>query len=226
MKTGKCSIQDLKVGDSIRVKSGVDDPDSRIDIGGWQGRIYEIDSVEELISIKWDSITLGQMDPSWIASSEFEGLDWTAMTLANREIESSQPRDTIKDVEKQIEKLNTIHRWDHLGAHGKRIGEILTGVIDDNSIKAFEAWNKHFVKALKFPFDAKVIESERQWIIKEGEEVTVLKITEVVEDYGTVVQVTKKGNLYEYPLCNLESKDKTLPLYQTLDDYRVWYANK
>jgi len=36
----------LKVGDSVRVKTGVLDPDLSLDIGGWQGRVQEVDGAE------------------------------------------------------------------------------------------------------------------------------------------------------------------------------------
>ena len=51
----------LKIGNSVVVKQGTLDPDYQIDMGGWQGKITEIeksDDGQQLVGIKWDIITL------------------------------------------------------------------------------------------------------------------------------------------------------------------------
>jgi hypothetical protein len=57
---------DFKVGDSVIVKQGVLDPDLGTDIGGWQGRIAEIEQQSNLIGIDWDSLILGNIPDSAI----------------------------------------------------------------------------------------------------------------------------------------------------------------
>ncbi len=84
----------LHVGDSVVVKSGVLDPDFKIDISGWQGRIEEIDDEEETIFIRWDSITLQEMRLGLIIQCENENLDWEVMTLNMDEIEVAMERDS------------------------------------------------------------------------------------------------------------------------------------
>jgi len=42
----------MKAGDSVVVKSGTKDPDLEIDIGGWQGRIVEIDKNQKTFLIE------------------------------------------------------------------------------------------------------------------------------------------------------------------------------
>jgi hypothetical protein len=37
---------EIKIGDSVRVKPGVKDPDYENDMSGWQGRITHIDTDE------------------------------------------------------------------------------------------------------------------------------------------------------------------------------------
>ena len=46
------------IGKSVVVKSGVADPDTGNDIGGWQGRISATFEEEETLTIQWDSVTL------------------------------------------------------------------------------------------------------------------------------------------------------------------------
>ena len=87
----------MKVGDSVRVKSGVLDPDLSVDIGGWQGRVREVHGVQT-IHIEWDSVTLRQMGLDLIIKCENDGLDWCSMTLNQDEVEAARSRDTEKDM--------------------------------------------------------------------------------------------------------------------------------
>ena len=52
----------LKIGNSVKVKEGMQCPDlADLCIGGWQGRVSEIgegDDGNGIICIRWDSITL------------------------------------------------------------------------------------------------------------------------------------------------------------------------
>jgi hypothetical protein len=67
----------LRIGDSVIVKSGVTDPDTGLDISGWQGRIAAIyTEATTQVEIHWDSITLKNMPESAIAFCEERGLDW------------------------------------------------------------------------------------------------------------------------------------------------------
>ena len=93
-KTTQSSFQNpttnLKIGDCIVVKPGVKDPDYGIDIGGWQGRITEIESYQPgqvTIMFQWDSLSLKRMPASAIRRSEEKGLDWTTMGLYPEEVE-------------------------------------------------------------------------------------------------------------------------------------------
>jgi len=76
---GGLRMNGIRVGDLVRVKTGVKDPDFDIDIGGWQGRVlYE---TAGLPCILWDSITLAQMPKQVFDRSEEENLDWRSMYL-------------------------------------------------------------------------------------------------------------------------------------------------
>ncbi len=91
---------ELQEGDSVVVNQGTKDPDMGFDIGGWQGRIEEVYSDDEMILIKWDSITLQAMDYELIVKSELDNLDWESMVLGISEIQKTAHRDTKSDTEK------------------------------------------------------------------------------------------------------------------------------
>ncbi|MFH1112897.1 MAG: hypothetical protein V1792_03165 [Pseudomonadota bacterium] len=95
---------ELHVGNSVVVKSGVVDPDLGIEIGGWQGRIEEVDEGGTLL-IRWDSITLRDMGLDITIRCENENLDWELMTLEVIDIEESVARDTDADVWRVAQQL-------------------------------------------------------------------------------------------------------------------------
>lgn len=106
--------------DSVKVKAGTADPDFGNDIGGWQGRIKEIDpeSDEEhvIYLVAWDSLTLQVMDLPLIVRSENEGLGWTEMYLFDSDVEPAAPRDTTEDVIRTEKELQQAYRenWQSL----------------------------------------------------------------------------------------------------------------
>lgn len=65
----------FQINDSVVVKAGVKDPDTGMDIGGWQGRIAEIEE-DNLLYINWDSLTLKNIPDSHITDCELEGFGW------------------------------------------------------------------------------------------------------------------------------------------------------
>ena len=82
----------FKEGDIVKVKQGVIDPDFGGDIGGWQGKISEVDG--DIVCIDWDSITLSNCPDEYIQRSEEDGLDWEQMYLSIEDIEIAIPRIT------------------------------------------------------------------------------------------------------------------------------------
>src|SRR3972149_11212632 len=165
-------ITDLKVGDCIVVQPGVKDPDYGIDIGGWQGRVTEIESYQPgkvTIMFQWDSLSLKRMPASAIRRSEDMGLDWTTMGLYPEEVEQAEPRDTQAEVDALIEELSAEHAWDYLGKQGRRIHVVLQDVDEDDDLEAFEAWYEYLEAHLKLPFEAAVSESQDRGPLRFGD---------------------------------------------------------
>ena len=93
-----------RLGDTVLVKDGVIDPDYNIPIDRWCGRIIEIED-KKLIRIAWDSITLKSMPIHTIKKSEKKGLDWAEMVLSIEDVELSEKRDRLEDIEKVIDAI-------------------------------------------------------------------------------------------------------------------------
>lgn len=220
----------FKIGDSVKMKKGIMDPDMQnLCIEGWQGRIFEITTDEDentLIGIEWDSITLKNMPEHFIDKNEEEGLDYTKIYLYDVEIEPTEPRDTEKDVEKSLKEIAKAHSWNWLGEEGKRIREALAGVDKDNVMEAFRAWEKYLAKKLTFPFDARVSEYQEKGPLQSGDEVSVKKIAIIDDLYGIIVELRYGRKKYAFPLCDLEAVNEHSANYQPIKDYRVWFANR
>jgi hypothetical protein len=221
----------LKIGDSVIVKAGIMDPDSEtFEMGGWQGRVNAIipesDNANTIITIEWDSLTLKQIPAEYIHQSEAEGLDWTAMNLYETDVEKSIPRDNQKDVKMEQDLLSEKYYWSSLGEEGLRISKILEGVNPKDEMKCLQNWVSHLDKALTFPIQVIVPESENNWLIKEGDKVRIESLSEIVDLYGIIAGIELKGKKLEFPLCDLQVIDKKTANFQLIEDYRTWFANR
>jgi hypothetical protein len=205
---------EFKVGDSVIVKQGVLDPDLGTDIGGWQGRIAEIEG--QIIGLDWDSITLKNIPDSVIDQCEVEGYDWTRMHLEATEVELTRPRDTEEDVAAITEQIESQHRWSYLGEEGKGVQAVLADVDPDDEMAAFETWNEHLKKVLSFPFEAVVDEFQESGPLRAGDKVTVESLADVVDMYGILVKVKHKRSQYDFPLCDLEATEPNSSNYRFL----------
>lgn len=86
----------FEIGESVVVKPNVTDPDFGTGIGGWQGRVKEVDS--DTVFIEWDSVTLREMGIELVIRCENENFDWEVMTLSKKEVDKTTGRDSEHDV--------------------------------------------------------------------------------------------------------------------------------
>lgn len=221
----------MKLGDSVIVKQGVKEPDfEEFSIGGWQGRVVEIDTKSDkdnnLIMIEWDSLTLRQIPSNYIEQSKRDGLDWKNMTLYESELEKSKPRDTKENVKQTQDKLSDKHYWDSLGSEGIRISKILDNVNPKDEMKCLQKWVEYLDNELSFPIHAIVSDSEDNWLIKSGDRVIIKSLPHIVDTYGIIASIRLNDKKYEFPLCDLEVIDKTKSYFQLIHDYRTWFSNR
>ena len=222
----------LEIGDIVIVKEGIKEPDTEgFELGGWQGRVIEIDTDPNdqnlsLITIEWDSLALAQLPKEYIQESEIEGLDWKAMTLYKSDLDISVSRDNKGKVKKMQDFLSEKYFWASHEETGDRISEILDGVNSKDEMKCLEKWSDFLGKELSFSVKATVVESENGWIIKDGDTVKIKSLTHIVDMYGIIAKITREGEKYEFPLCDLEVIDTKSKNYQLIDDYRIWFGNR
>jgi len=215
----------INIGDAVVVKKGIKDPDFDSDIGGWQGRVYEIQD-NNIICIEWDSITLKEIPQSIIEMCEKNGYQWDQMCLDISEIKPTTPRDTKKDAEEVYNDLQEKYDWINLGEVGERIQSVLSTASSYDYFDACKAWKNHLEKNLIFPVKAVVAEAQENSKITIGSEVFIDGIEETIELYGILVNIRHKNDTYTFPLADLEVIDKNSSNFLPINDYVIWFANK
>jgi hypothetical protein len=220
-------VMNFQINDSVVVKAGIKDPDTGIDMGGWQGRITKIDEEENnLLRIDWDSLTLKNIPDSYITNSELEGFGWSQYYTYPSDVEKTKPRDTEDDVDEMIDIIEDKHAWDHLGKEGIAISEVLQDIPSDDEEAAFAAWDKHLRHVLTFPFKAEIKEFQERGPLRTNDILTVENIDLYVDEVrGILVNVKKKQSRYEFPLADLEAVDTKGSNFQPIKNYAIWFAN-
>jgi len=214
----------FQIGDSVRVKTGTKDPDFGIDISGWQGRISETD--DDLICIIWDSITCSSFPEKHIFQCEEDGLDWQRIYLEANEVEPAGPRDTAKNVIEKSEEIQSIHRWDDLGASGKRIQKILKNVDPADDLEALNVWETYLTDSLSFPFEAEISECLDDGPLQQGDKIRIHGIMRSDDWYGIIIKLRLGRKVYHTPLCEIEVLDKKSNNYTLVDDYINWFGGR
>jgi len=172
----------FKLGDSVRFKDGQQDEMSGIDIGGWQGRITEINEKRNMLLVALDNITLKILPREYLEESEKEGLGWPEYYIEFHNVESAQSRDTKQDVTKTIAELSASLGWVYLGEEGRDINAILVGASSEYA--QMKAWATHMRKVLRFPFYAEVSEWQRPGSdLQVGQKVKVILPKHIAESY-------------------------------------------
>jgi len=89
----------MKTGNSVKVKEGIISPDyDDLVIGGWQGRVREIN--DDIITINLDSKTITSLSEEYVIDSLEEGFEFSEIMLFKNELDVVESRDSIADVEK------------------------------------------------------------------------------------------------------------------------------
>jgi hypothetical protein len=216
----------FQVGNCVKVREGVRDPDSDVDMSGWQGRVLEIagdESGQTLIFVVWDSYTLRHVPQSYLEQSEMEGMDWQRYLLLIEDIENAQSRDTQRDVDEVVDEIYSRIGWYSLGEEGKRIQGVLSGVEDE--WEAFKAWNRYLAQNLRFPFEAVVSEYQDEGPLQRGDRIRVQKISLLDDLYGVIVSGKWGRRSIDFPLCDLDVVGGGVN-EQIVSDYALWFANR
>lgn len=217
----------INIGGSVIVNPGTIDPDTGMDIAGWQGRVVAARTAEgkPMVTIHWDSLTLKNMPLTVIEQCEESGMDWAEITLRAADVQPADARDTERQAMEAEEQLRAQSFWLSSGPEGKRIHKVLKSIDPDDSWAAFRVWYGHLSATLKLPFEAAVDEWPEGEPLRPGEHVTVLDFNKRIEDrYGVLVDVKSERGLLTFPLCALSPLDEHSDNYDVLQEYHAWFA--
>lgn len=237
----KNKIETFKIGDYVKVKKGILDPDEgKYNLEDWQGKIINTHMDEEygpVVLIKWDSITLKNIPESFIIECIQDAFEFSEMWLGGDEVTYAECRSKDNEVDKAVRELN--EKYDQVQLKAGNTGneeldkqeilieEILNGIDRENCDEAEERWEEYLENNLEFPFKVEVAYmDEYEEDIKNGDILDVKKISGTFDLYGIVVE-TKKGRYkYDVPLCELEVVDKSSDNYIKVEAYNLWFSNR
>ena len=133
----------MKVGDSIKIKKGIKDPDTGLQLDGFIGRIKE-KLGSDLINIEWDSKSLEQLPDTYIRSAIEGGCDYLSYNIELKEVEKCEARDTASNVSKMVIELSA--KWHNLEVFGE-LAELIEEIEE-------MGWDDYLEKEITFPFKA------------------------------------------------------------------------
>lgn len=218
------NIEDIEIGMSVKFTAGLVDEESGVEIGGWQGRVKEIDLESQLVRVDLDSITLKSLPRYYLEIAEIEGLGWESYYAYPSDFTRCDHRDAEKDVDNAIFNMTASLGWIHLGEEGREINRILRDTLTEPVDQQFNAFLAHLQRYLKFPFKAVVSEwQEPGSEFRSGNKVTVTSIHHSDSSYGLVANLKSGSTIL---LADLESVPKKGKNYDLVHLYAVWYANR
>jgi hypothetical protein len=214
------------VGDRVRVRPGVADPDfPDLPLGGWAGTVAEVDDRSPpTYRVRWGRETLLAVHPVHRKRAERDGFEIGEMWLGAGDLE---PDDGAKVAVEQPTNITT--KPLSMADQDDRIRSVFGLTSDDplpdvgeGTLRAFHGYLSHH---LRFPIEAR-------WEPESGpaQPVTILRLSDPDADLwadgmcGLLCQAKLKGEGIEIALADCEAKAGS-PGRQPLADYGYWFGN-
>lgn len=221
----------FKVGDKVRARHGVRDPDfPDIPLGGWAGTIEMVEQVDDQITyeIEWDRRTLDGMHPVYKSRCERDGLDLETMWLGEEDLEADDgtPVPIEQPTKIVTPPLSEKGQDDRVR---KALGLTHDDPLPDVTVETLLAYHRYLTASLKFPLHVTSWEKSGPFASRK---VTVAingladsKEGVIDEDYGLIgLGRDPKGEEIEFPLDEVELGKKD-PNRRLLSDYSFWFHN-
>ncbi len=235
----------IQIGDFVRVKPNVEDPDFKgLSLGNWVGIVNDFAEDEDdktpLIGLEWDVNTLKQMPKTHILECIDKGWDYFSIYLRAKDVEVVAARNTLAELMAMQEKLYKTHgvgdkewaseRWLGKGEQGLRIRQVLWGIEAGHWENECKSWLHYLREELVFPFTAKVADHYVGVSFTKGAMVVVTGFLLNEENggynYGLLVHINKDGTPFCFPLSDLEVTDQSSPKFQLVNDYVTWVLSR
>jgi hypothetical protein len=217
----------FKVGDKVRVKPGVKDPDfPDMPLGGWSGRITEIIEHEGQINcvFELDERTLASIHPIYRKRCERDGLDFEIMSLSEEELVADDGTPVSIELPTEI-KTPPLSEKDQDDRVRMVFGLTHDDPLPEVSPETLMTYYRYLTANLKFPFFTSSWAKSGPFSSKKVT-VPITRLDPPVEDefdeeaglYGIGIDQDEE---IEFPLEVIELK-KQDPNYQLISDYTYW----
>lgn len=224
----KRSIQptNLQIGDVVKVRKGFKDPDTKVDMGDWYGRITQLYPKKGTALIAFDSQTLQNMPPNYVEFCEIDGYSWQEYGYDLTDLIKAEPRDTEADTADTVNQLAVQRTYDYLGEEGLEIRRIMQTIDPDGELGELDVWVEYLEQEMHFPFEAVVDEWQERGPLRSGDKVRVHAIEDAEEHYGIIAKLRYGRKQFHIPLCELAAADDDSLEHDLIDLYRTWFANQ
>ncbi len=211
--------------DVVELKTDVVDQETNINLGGWQGRIFDFfeDEKGDIVAyIRWDSQTIQQIPKNFIDLCIDNDLSWVDILIGVESLNFGSARDTLEMAEWQrLEALST-YSWSQPGKAGQKAQEVIKSFRKDEG-NVLQAWEKYLKDNLHFPFPIR-IRKVNKTSHKENQKGIALELNGAEDVYGVMSMVDINGRKVIIPTIDLivphNSKN-----HEYLETYRFWFEN-
>ncbi len=220
----------FQVGDKVRVKPGVSDPDfPDMPLGGWSGTVTEVIDHEGRVNcvFELDERTLAGLHPIYEQRCEIDGLDHRFMGLDQEDIEplDGPPVPIEKPTAIVPRPLATDDQDDRVRmVFGLTHDDFLPEVNEENQ----HAYARYLLAHLSLPFRAQYRPGRSP---SSGKPIRLtvtglydLDRYEVEEHYGLIGVGKESGGSVEFPLAEIGGIEG-LANRRLIEDYAYWLAN-
>ncbi len=207
---------------TVRVRAGVHDEDyPDLKLAGWQGRIIEIDAEEALYLVAWDSRSLWEVAPDYIAQCEAEEVEWWSFYLSADEIAPAPPRDTAAAAEATVAHIERLRKAS-FEDYEQELVAVLRRCKSGEEWEVVRSWWKRLRDHLALPLEAV---SGAGGPLQPGEPLRLVALLEPKGAEPLRGEVLHRSERRPYPLqalIPLEEDETTHWLYA----YQLWAASR
>ncbi|MBN2046505.1 MAG: hypothetical protein JW750_01580 [Anaerolineaceae bacterium] len=221
----------FEVGDTVRLLDGTSDPETGIDMSGWQGNVIAAtELVDEndppAIYIEWDAQTLSNMPDAYIEHSLKHESDWSGTAVYMEDAEPAEARSSLVETESARTRIQRRFLWNRLGEAGESILKVIDPDHNPQGKDNLTRWDEHLHRHLTFPFKAQVTAPQEQEGVDVEDYVQVLDFNGEDAAFGVLMLIEKDGTQYSLPLVDLEVEDMSSDNFTLVDEYCIWLDNR
>jgi hypothetical protein len=212
----------FKVGDAVRVKRRVIDPNfADIPLGGWAGVITEVEQAEGTITylIEWSKETLKSIHPVYRKRCERDGLELESMWLGEEDIEPEVGTPLSIEQPTAI-KTPPLSAKDEDDRVRMALGLTHDDPLPDVNAQTLLAYHRYLKDRLTFPFKAR---SEADGTVLTVHRLLDPEEFDLDEGYGLLCEARDREGRFHVPLDELD--EAGAGNRRLVQDYGYWFGN-